>query len=77
LALSALVSLNDLDVARLRCVRIFAELTQRTTLPEEIPALIELLVQVPEARAALISRGRLRPNLVFLLDQGGDMRYND
>src|SRR3954471_18895050 len=72
-ACSAGVVLDGSDVALLRAVRVAPELALGPALAQQVPALVEFLFHVLQARRLLGRRGRPGTKLVLLLDQGVDV----
>ena len=63
-----LVVLDYVGRARLRCVRILSELPQRSSLAQQVPALIELNLQFPESLPIFFAELALPLESLLFLD---------
>ena len=67
-----LVALDDLGPSRLSVVRITTRLTERASLAQQVPALVERDLDLLEALSVAIARGAVRlalPQRVLFLDE--------
>src|SRR4051812_4301936 len=70
---SALVALHGAGVARVRGVGILSELPLRAALSQQVPALVELLADVAQARLVGGRRCAAFAQAVLFVDQVGDV----
>src|SRR5437870_1494111 len=68
-----LVALDDVRRPDFRAIGVLAELAQRASLPQEIPALVELDLELTQALALLVGLRAPGVERMLLVDEASDM----